>query len=266
MSLSLGIIELSKRQGSASAKRFVVPCRHHLYVALGLLFLSAPRAGLGQTILSDNLNAYWPGRVYPYVQGSVVSASAWSAQQFHTNAERYILDSITLGFRIDQGISPVPTLELKLYSDAAGRPGQFLAELTPPNMSSGVTEFGTFSGAGVNLAPLSSYWAVFDSPDGVFAWDATDDLLGVGTGFSTNTCFSVDGGTTWTVRETATPNIMQVTATPIPEPATAFLLAATALGLLIARSCAPKPVCSRQCSKLTQYQKGIAPCFGFSRR
>ena len=197
---------------------------------LGFLVLSVTAPSLGQVVLSDNLNAQWPGP-YPYgVEGSIVDAKTWSAQEFATDNQEYSLNSVTLGFRSDQGISPIPTLELKIFSDVAGKPGNMIGELTSPEMALGVPEFGTFTAQGIDLAPSTTYWAVLDSPDSIqswVSWDATDGLVGDGVGFSTNECYSVDGGSTWIVSAPPpTPNIMEVVATPVPEPGTFHLLAA----------------------------------------
>jgi hypothetical protein len=209
-------------------------------LATTVLFSAAPAIG-GQVVLFDNLNAQWPSGIDTSIAASTLPTPvfgrawtpadgyqySWPAREFTTDASAYSLNTVTLDFRPNSS-SNTAVPELDIYSDANDAPGQLVAHIAAPDLSAGFPQYGEFTASGVTLAPNSAYWAVLKASDnGIIGWAISPDSSGSGVGFTTNAAYSLDAGTTWTT-ENSSFELMQVVATPIPEPSAIGLFAAFA--------------------------------------
>jgi hypothetical protein len=141
----------------------------------------------------------------------VVAASGniWGAQQFKTDEQAYVLNSVTLlmsentpgGARVDiYSGDDVPTT----YVGTLTSPGSYPAAAAPT----------LFAASGVPLAANTTYWVVLHAQgSGSYDWVYTDDPTGSGAGFSPIWADSEDGGVTWPDSDPDYPYVMQVDAT-----------------------------------------------------
>jgi len=94
-------------------------------------------AQAGAVVLTSNLGLPQDGT-------ELVSPKRWLASEFTTDGSSYLIDSITL--RLQQTVKGA--VQVALYSDAGGRPGELLTTLSPTGGIGGTSSAVTFRGNG----------------------------------------------------------------------------------------------------------------------
>jgi hypothetical protein len=160
----------------------------------------------------------------------------WYAQSFITPGGGSLqLDEVTLRLGMQIG---APDIVAELRADAAGSPGAVLTTFGVPALTAGPTQNETLlPAASITLAPGSTYWVLMGvSAAGGYDWSYAEGNGATGSGSFGYYTYTVDQGATWTGFGLADPMMMRVdvTALPVPEPASALLLAA-GLGLVALR-------------------------------
>lgn len=170
-----------------------------------------------------------------------VTATAWKAQQFTTDAQAYALDQITLMLQSSSNANTTSPLEVSIFSDSSGEPGVQLVSLTgnltPSTPLNTRTAFSYTPTAPLNLTANTSYHILLrSSGSGFYNWglpfNGTVNVTGPGTA-SANRESSNDSGGSWT--QNATPFFFSVEGTAVPEPSSALLVGLSSLVLLIRR-------------------------------
>ncbi|MEQ1859756.1 MAG: autotransporter outer membrane beta-barrel domain-containing protein [Chthoniobacteraceae bacterium] len=113
-----------------------------LSVASCLLFTAQARA----VVISSNIALPTDGIEF-------VSPTRWLASEFMTDGNSYLIDSITL--KLQQNVRGL--IEVSLYSDAGGRPGEMLMSLSQNAAIGGNPSLITFRGGGGTRSFSRSY-------------------------------------------------------------------------------------------------------------
>lgn len=196
------------------------PLRHIHWLTLAPLALLAP--AVWADTLIDNL-------AQPVRDVTVIESTLWAAQSF-SSPDAVRLDGVTLPLGLQTGVAATVA---ELRADAAGLPGAWLATLTVPTVDGGAltpVAFGLPSG--LELAPGTLYWLVMGSGAGSsLGWSYADNNVWLGSGSLGNFAYSSDGGGSWANFGSDFPYQMLIDVSPVPEPATALLLAAGAAAL-----------------------------------
>lgn len=178
-----------------------------LGAATGLaLLLAWEGSASGDVVLSDNLGG-------AIGNTELVSGNRWMTASFGTDSQSYLLNAVTL-MLYGSG-----TAQLNIYGDNAGHPGTLLGTLNSPASYPGSLSTVTFDGNPISLSANAIYWSVLRAQGGSFYWAWTTSNTGSGVGFQGKWGNSSDAGSSWTVF-TEEPQMMGVTATPVPEAST----------------------------------------------
>jgi hypothetical protein len=124
------------------------------------------------------------------------------------------------------------TAQVSLYSDVNAEPGSPLTDLTLQGSIINGLAPTTFAASGISLDANTNYWVVLKAMDWPMQWAWTLDNSGVGTGFLHTWSHHTDAG--WNT-VTVEPNLAQISATTVPEPATVVLISLGGVGLLALR-------------------------------
>jgi len=170
-----------------------------------------------------------------------VSGTSWHAQQFTTDNNSYIVNSI------DALVNPINTSALifAIYGDTTGTPGSLIgSQLTFGNTEDLVGDFDRqhyLSDGSVALQALTDYWFVIGCEgfrcNPQFQRAPTTDLQITSlfnlSGLRSN---SSDSGSTWPSSSTFTRAIkFEIDATAVPEPSTLVIFALGLMGLAARR-------------------------------
>ena len=177
-----------------------------------------------------------------------VNASAWAAQKFNSDSTNLLLETATL--RLDSESGGGGTFFLRLYADSAGQPGSSplvtLATGTNPVPAPYPKDANVlFGGLNQLLAPNTNYWLVLGQNAGAtfdLRWAAASNPtnpVGTGSGYQEIRATTINQGVNWSVSSGpgVSPNILRLTASPVPEPGSVLLGLVGGCCLLLKRRC-----------------------------
>jgi hypothetical protein len=193
-----------------------------LFAVLALGIIMCSPAVAAPVVLSDTLSYTYSG------SDSTLDSTlneVWIADLFGTDNQKYSLNTVTLWMKDVTG-GATGQAQVDIYTDNVMQPGTLFGTLTPP-ATYPTTDFGaaTFTASGIILEPSEAYWVVLHALSGEFQWGYTAVAVGV-TVWAGWT--EASGG--WYTAEND-PNLMQVTANPVPLPPGLLLLGSGLLGL-----------------------------------
>lgn len=179
-----------------------------LSLSLAAMVFAAASPARGTVIVATNFGG--PPRIA--VQGE------YQAQSFTTGPTDLTLSKISLIVLVPTG--PV-SVNLSLYSDAAGTPGTLAVDLGTKVLSTSIAQNDFLYSGSFALAANTTYWAVAYDPTNTNRWYPTNVGQTGGVGTLGGSATSTDG-TTWTAGRQAL--LIQVEGqaitTAVPEPTT----------------------------------------------
>lgn len=155
-----------------------------------------------------------------------VQGQTWVGAPFRTTTAAS-LTSVSLLL----GESSPGVAVLSLYSGSA-QPETLVGALKAPASYTPQLSVATFTGNGLTLAAVGSYWIVLQASSGQYQWAFTEELTGLGPGFTPGWGITDNAGAKWFTAQSE-PMQMQVLAETVPEPGSMILVF---LGLVL--SCA----------------------------
>jgi len=170
----------------------------------------------------------------------LVGSDSWAAQGFSTPASTsYSLDSVSLKLSRDPSFSGTFIVSFWDASGPAGRPGSQLATISSGNVGTLTTSPVDYafpaSGAGITLAPSTSYFVVL-SASAPFAsaglyWSFPDaqNPGSTGPGQIGSWTTSANQGASWDFLDPNSPFQIAVSGTAVPEPETYALVSGLVL-------------------------------------
>jgi hypothetical protein len=198
-----------RNTGKTMNKKQVFCIMLPLLAALGYAPISAA------SFLSDNLSA---SPVYSQNAPGVTSTD-WYASSFMTDGYSYTLQSVAFLMAMT---SSSGAAQAAIFTDVSDQPGSQVGALISPGSYSNALASTSFTASGITLAANTTYWVVLSASSGNFNWAWTDSNIGSGVGFTHTWSGSDDAGSSWLTFHDS-PQIMQVDANAIPEPAALWL-------------------------------------------
>lgn len=162
----------------------------------------------------------------------ISNSSNWVAQKFELK-QAYTLSTITLKMNVQ---SPGVAI-LSIFSNDGSQPGTSQVNLLSPNCDTIGDQNVVFNAN--SYLPANIYWAVLNelstSNPAPFAWYATTDTSGVGSGFWANSADGPDG-IGWNLHDD-TPMRMEILgdSSAVPEPSTFIVFGGIMMGALAYR-------------------------------
>jgi hypothetical protein len=204
-------------------------------IALAVIVPNVIPAG-AQTVIVSNL-----AEPSMNLNAGPVGSDRWLAQGFSTPAgTSYSLDSVSLRLYVAAPFQGTYTVSFWDSSGPAGRPGSQLAAISSGNQVSSLTTSPAdyafpASGAGITLAPSTSYFVVLSASvqyalSGLY-WSFPDSATPGSTGPGQMGEFteSANQGATWDFLSSGPPYQIEVSGTAVPEPEMYALVSGLAL-------------------------------------
>jgi hypothetical protein len=186
--------------------------------------LSLAFAGHAAVVLS-NLGQTSVG--YDYVTGPT-SAEVSHAAQFSTghNAGGYALESVQISIRNVSGITAASgNFTLSIYNHNGTEPSTVRALLSGISNPEATGTY-TYNASGVSLAPMTTYWVVARVTSGgsTYLWNIAGSVVPdvQATGWSLSGTvgdYNPLDDPPWTITSGGIPDMLAISATPVPEPA-----------------------------------------------
>lgn len=196
-------------------------------IALAGLAVSLTGASpAGATILVSNLDQ-------PTRHVNVLPRDGWAAQSFATDGASYALSSVQV---LLGNLAGAPSIVAELRTGDASTPGATLAAFSIAGVPIGSPAPVTLTPIGdvVTLNAGTHYWLVLGASNrsGTFTWSYAEGNAIVGPGSLGNYNYSADSGVSWTNYGSDNPFQLEVDVSPVPLPATAWLLGTGLLTLV----------------------------------
>jgi hypothetical protein len=200
-----------------------------LFVAAGTGRAAVVLSNLGQT-----------AEGYDYVTGPD-SAEVSHAVQFTTgpNVGGYSLDSVRISIRNVSGTTVANgNFTLSIYNNSGTTPGSVRALLSGPSDPS-ASGLHVYAASSVSLSALTTYWVVarVTAGDSTYLWNFANstatDLPDMGWTLSSTYADSFTAGVAPWILGSGNPDMLEINATAVPEPAEYASIAGIA-GMLVA--------------------------------